>query len=56
MHLVREAKGVIFGVEVPLAYLLATEAQCKNIRILLAGKQAGLEPDAIRERMRDCYV
>ena len=56
MRLVKQARSVIFGAEVPLAYLLAIEAQCKNIRILLAGKKARLAPDAIKERMRDCYV
>ena len=52
----RTARSVIYGAEVPLAYLLATETVCKNVRILLTGKRAGLSPDIIKERMRACYV
>ncbi|MBE6702107.1 MAG: hypothetical protein E7585_01680 [Ruminococcaceae bacterium] len=56
IELVKAGGSVVFGAEVPLAYLLATEALCKNIRILLAGKKAGLAADTIKERMRVCYV
>ena len=39
-----------------VAYLAAKENEFTAIRILLTGKLAGLEPDTIRERLRDAYV
>ena len=39
-----------------LAYLLAAERQSKNLRILLVGKAAGLDAQAIQTRMRESYV
>lgn len=56
MELVRGARSVTYGAEVPLAYLLALETQCKNLRILLSGKRMGLDRDTILSRMRDFYV
>ena len=56
MTLVRKARSVTFGAEVPVAYLLAAETDCKNLRILLSGKKAGLDFDTIQSRMRACYV
>lgn len=50
------ARKLSFGCEVPFAYLVASEYNSKNARIILAGKRAGLSPDAIRERMRMFYV
>ena len=56
MARVREAKYLPYGAEVPLAYLLALDASLKNIRILLAGKRAGLAADTLRLRVRESYV
>ncbi len=56
MELIRTAKWVPFGVEVPIAYVLALETIVKNLRILLAGKDAGFSPEVIRERLRKSYV
>ena len=56
MDLAREGKFVPFGAEVLIGYAVALEYQVKNIRILLAGKDAGLAPDVIRERLRRSYV
>ena len=52
----REAKYISFGAEIAIGYIAALEYEVKNIRIILAGKDAGLSPEVIRERMRDCYV
>ena len=52
----REAKYISFGAEIAIGYIVALEYEVKNIRIILAGKDAGLSPEVIRERMRDCYV
>ncbi|MBR6709490.1 MAG: V-type ATPase subunit [Clostridia bacterium] len=56
MAMVAEAKFVPFGPALPVAYLLAWEYAVKNMRIICAGKDAGLDRDTIRERMRDCYA
>ena len=52
----REAKYISFGAEIAIGYIAALEYEVKNIRIILAGKDAGLSPEVIRERLRDCYV
>ncbi len=56
MSLVREVKYLSFGAEIPLAYLWGLETSIKNLRILLAGKKAGLDGDTLRERVRESYV
>lgn len=56
MDLARDAKFVPFGAEVLIGYAIALEYEIKNIRILLAGKDAGLDSDVIRERLRKSYV
>lgn len=56
MEKIREAKYCLGGVEVMVAFLLAHEYEVKNLRILLAGKEAGLSAATIRERIRESYV
>lgn len=56
MERVKEAKWTPFGAAVLGGYLIGTEMSVKNIRIVLAAKEAGLSPDVIRERVRDSYV
>ncbi len=56
MALVREVKYLSFGAEIPLAYLWGLETSIKNVRILLAGKKAGLDDATLRERIRESYV
>lgn len=53
---VREARFIPFGAEIITAYTVALEYALKNVRIILAGKDAGLDADAIRGRMRKGYV
>ena len=52
----RESKYISFGAEIAIGYIVALEYEVKNIRIILAGKDAGLSPEVIRERLRDCYA
>jgi V/A-type H+-transporting ATPase subunit C len=52
MHLVRRAKYVTYGAEVPIAYLFAVEYEVKNLRILLAAADAA----HAREKWRMTYV
>lgn len=56
IELAKKAKRVTFGVEVPVAYIVALETAVQNIRIVLAGKDAGISAETINERIRDCYV
>ena len=53
---VREGARIPFGAPVAGGYLVGCETAVKNIRILLAAKDAGLGTDVIRERMRVSYV
>ena len=47
---------VPFG-EAPLVgYLAARETEYTNLRILLMGRGAGIDPDVIRSRLRASYV
>ena len=52
----KTARLIPFGDAPVVAYLAAKENEFTAIRILLTGKLAGLEPDTIRERLRDAYV
>ncbi|MBP3370206.1 MAG: V-type ATPase subunit [Clostridia bacterium] len=56
MGIAKEARYVSFGAEIAIGYIVALEYEVKNIRIILAGKDAGLSADVIRERLRDCYA
>ena len=52
----KKAKSVTFGAPVLIGYLAALEYEVKNLRIILAGKDAGLDAQTIKERMRASYV
>lgn len=56
MDMVKEAKFIPFGGAVPAAYITAHEYAIKNIRIILAGKDANMSAELIRERLRESYV
>lgn len=56
MELVRTVKYTPFGAPILSAYFYAQEYAVKNIRIIIAAKNAGLAPQTIRERIRTSYV
>lgn len=56
MDRLKAVKFIPYGAEVITAYLLATEYEVRNLRIILAGKEAGLDAATIRERIREGYV
>lgn len=56
MSTVRTARMIPYGAEPIIAYLLATEYEGKNLRILLSGHEISLSRKEIRERMRMSYV
>ena len=47
---------ILAGAPVIVAYVCASEYFVKNARIIIAGKNAGLDTEKIRERLRDAYV
>lgn len=55
VNYIRKAKEVSFGAETLFAYLVAKQMEIKNIRILMAGKIAGVSPEKIAERIRKTY-
>ena len=50
------ASNLPFGGEVPLAYLLALDSTVKNMRIVLLGRQNGLDRTALCAKVRESYV
>ena len=56
MDYVKETKYIPFGVEPLVGYLSAKESEVKTIRIIMAGKLAGISAELIRERIRNTYV
>ncbi len=56
MELVRRDARVPFGVTVPGGYLYGWETAVRNIRIVLAAREAGMSPAQTRERVRESYV
>ena len=51
-----KAKGIPFGVEVPIAYLAAKEIEFTAVRIIMSGRMAGISGEMLRERLRESYV
>ncbi len=56
METVRSTKFLPFGAPILCSYLIAMEYQVKNLRIILAGKEAGLPAEKLRRRVRTSYV
>ncbi|NEU04960.1 V-type ATP synthase subunit C [Clostridium senegalense] len=56
MDYIKGAKGVNFGPEPIIAYIMAKETELKVVRIILAGKLNKVESNIIRERLRDIYA
>ena len=51
-----EAKLVSYGEEPVIAYLAAMESEITAVRMILTGRLAGIDPQTIRERLRDLYA
>lgn len=54
--IVKPAKQVVFGPEPLFAYVVAKERENKLLRIIMVSKINNIQPDRIRERLRDIYV
>lgn len=55
MDYAKSGKEVSFGIEVVFAYYIAKQIEMMNIRVVMAGKLAGMDPEKIQERMRKTY-
>lgn len=52
----KKAKLVSYGPEALIAYIAAVEGEITAVRMILTGRLAGIEPQVIRERLRDLYA
>ena len=52
----QKAKLVSYGPEALIAYMAAVEGEITAVRMILTGRLAGIEPQVIRERLRDLYA
>jgi V/A-type H+-transporting ATPase subunit C len=53
---IKKSKLTSFGPDPLIAYIIASENEIKALRIILTGKKNEVQPDIIRERLRDVYV
>ena len=51
-----QAKGVPFGVEAVIGYLVAKEIEFTAVRTIMSSRMAGIGGETIRERLREAYV
>jgi len=56
LEYIKEARYITYGIEPLIAYIAAKENEVKTVRIIMAGKLAGISPELIRERVRDTYA
>ena len=52
----KSAKRVTFGVEPLVAYLFAKENEVKQLRIILVGKNNGMDGELLKRRLNIAYV
>lgn len=53
---IQGAKFITAGLEPVAAFYIAKENEIKNLRMVLAGKLAGIAEETIKERLRETYV
>ncbi|KEH99620.1 V-type ATP synthase subunit C [Clostridium botulinum] len=56
MNFIKDAKYISFGPEPLISYILAKENEIKIIRIIMVGKLNNIDPQVIKERLREIYV
>ncbi|MDI6691813.1 MAG: V-type ATPase subunit [Anaerosomatales bacterium] len=56
VRMMRAGRAVPLGAEPVVAYVLAREAEVRQLRVLLIGKLAGLGTEELRARLRKVYV
>lgn len=50
------ARRISYGPEAVVEYLAAVESEVTAVRMILTGRLAGIDPQVIRERLRDLYA
>lgn len=53
---IRKAKYVQFGAEPLIAYLLAKQNEIRQLRVIMVGKNSGVDSSVIKERLGASYV
>ncbi len=56
MSIVRKARFFSLGPEPVFGFIFGKEAEARNLRVILSGKQSGASDREIAERLRDPYV
>ena len=56
MDYVKDSRYVPFGIEPLVSYIVAKESEVKTVRIIMAGKLAGISSELIKERIRNTYA
>ena len=56
VSVLKESRFIPFGIEPVHYYRVAKENESQAIRIVMASKIAGVDPDKITERLRDTYA
>jgi len=56
MDYIKSAKYMALSLEPLIAYLYAKESEIKTVRIILTSKLNGIDPQVIKERVREAYV
>ncbi len=56
MAIVRKARSYSLGPEPVFGFIFGKEAEARNLRVILSGKQSGVRTQDISERLRDPYV
>ena len=56
VRLLDDARLIPFGIEPLIVYLCAKENEIKAVRIVLASRLAGVDPEQIKERLRESYA
>ena len=56
LQLMKGERFQYMNIEYIVSYLLAAEREAAAVRLIMAGKANGFDPDAVRERLRDLYV
>ena len=51
-----KAKSVSFGAPAVVAYLFAAESEITAVRMILTGKLSGVQPEKLKERLRETYA
>ena len=52
---IKDAKYISVGIEPLVAYIAAKQMEIKSVRIVMAGKLAGISSELLRERLRETY-